>query len=267
MRMKRNDDDETRKNLARTIAESRAPAISRAAAILRLLGKSTQSLSLGQISRELGLVQSTCLYTLRALVAEEFVAFDPATKRYGLEAGVLTLARHWLRQNRFVDAAQPVLDEISGQFDVTTIGVQIVGLEHFVVVCVSRNETNFRLSAQVGSRFPALISATGRCVAAFGQHEVEPLRAGFDALRWDHPPDFASWMQQVEQTRQRGYALDIDQYISGVTVAAAPVQGATGVSHALVAVGLSSAMDRKGLDVIGGTLAAAAARLSREMTG
>jgi hypothetical protein len=34
------------------------------------------------------------------------------TKRYSLEAGVLTLARHWLRRNRFNDLAQPVLDRI-----------------------------------------------------------------------------------------------------------------------------------------------------------
>jgi DNA-binding IclR family transcriptional regulator len=49
---------------------------------------------------------------LRALVAEEFVSFDPDTKRYSLEAGVLTLARHWLRRNQFTDLVQPVLDRI-----------------------------------------------------------------------------------------------------------------------------------------------------------
>src|SRR3546814_4515845 len=64
------------------------------------------------IARELGLVPSTCLYVLRALVAEEFVAFDADTKRYSLEAGVLTLARDWLRRNRFNDLVQPSLDQI-----------------------------------------------------------------------------------------------------------------------------------------------------------
>src|SRR3546814_5449399 len=86
-------------DLARVIETSKAPAISRAASLLRRLGKSNVPLSLQSIARELGLVPSTCLYVLRALVAEEFVAFDADTKRYSLEAGVLTLARDWLRRS------------------------------------------------------------------------------------------------------------------------------------------------------------------------
>ena len=82
--------------LAKAVEASRAPAISRAAAVLRLLGRSDTPLGVHAIARELGLVPSTCLNVLRALVAEELVSFDPDTKRYALEAGVLTLARHWL---------------------------------------------------------------------------------------------------------------------------------------------------------------------------
>src|SRR5688572_15503601 len=102
--------------LAKAVASSKAPAISRAAAVLRLLGKSDAPLGLQAIARDLGLVPSTCLYVLRALVAEELVAFDPDTKRYSLEAGVLTLARQWLRRNRFADLAQPAIDRICQGF-------------------------------------------------------------------------------------------------------------------------------------------------------
>src|SRR5882724_10160863 len=139
------------RDLARTVESSKAPAISRAAAVLRLLGKSDIPLGVQAIARELGLVPRTCLYVLRALAAEEFVSFDPDTKRYSLEAGVLTLARHWLRRNRFNDLAQPQLDRIAQAFDVTMLGVQIVGLEHIIVVAVSQSGHNFQLSTQVGS--------------------------------------------------------------------------------------------------------------------
>jgi len=135
------------RDLARAVEVSKAPAISRAAAVLRVLGKSDVPLGLQSIARELGLVPSTCLYVLRALVAEEFVSFDADTKRYTLEAGVLTLARHWLRRDRFNDLAQPVLDRISRAFDVTTLGVHIVGLDHIVVVAVSQSGANQRYRA------------------------------------------------------------------------------------------------------------------------
>ena len=44
------------RELARAVKESKAPAISRAAAVLRLLGKSETPLGLQTVARELGLV-------------------------------------------------------------------------------------------------------------------------------------------------------------------------------------------------------------------
>ena len=256
------------RQLAKAVRESKAPAISRAAAVLRLLGKSEEPLGLQAIARTLGLVPSTCLYVLRALVAEEFVAFDPDTKRYALEAGVLTLARGWLRRNEFTDLAQPVLDRISQAFDVTMLGTHIVGLDHIIVVAVSQSGNNFQLSAQIGSRFPALISATGRCIAAFGDHSEAELEARFRTLRWDEPPTFEEWQAQVSQTRMQGFAVDAGNYISGVTVLAAPVWKTRGkLSHALVAIGIGSAVKGSGLPALQKALLSAAETLSNQLCG
>ena len=251
---------------------SKAPAIARAAAILRLLGKSETPLGVNAIARELGLVPSTCLYVLRALAEEELVAFDPATKRYSLDAGVLTLARGWLRRDRFADLAQAPLDRVARDFGVTTMGVRIAGLDHIVVVATAQGAANFQLSAEVGSRFPALISATGRCIAAFGGYREADLAARFATLRWDDPPSFAEWQAQVEQTQAQGFAVDAGNYIAGVTVLAAPVwQGAKGFgdrpSHALVAIGLDGALKRHGLDAPGAALLGAARAVSEQLGG
>jgi len=256
------------RQLAKAVRESKAPAISRAAAVLRLLGKSEKPLGLQPIARTLGLVPSTCLYVLRALVAEEFVAFDTDTKRYSLEAGVLTLARGWLRRNEFTDLAQPVLDRISQSFDVTMLGTHIVGLDHIIVVAVSQSGNNFQLSAQIGSRFPALISATGRCIAAFGDHSDAELEARFRTLRWDEPPTFEEWQAQVAETRARGFAVDAGNYISGVTVLAAPVwKTRSTLSHALVAIGIGSAVKGSGLPALQEALLSAAETLSNRLCG
>lgn len=258
----------TATDLSNAVRESKAPAISRAAAILRLLGKSNTPLGLQPIARELGLVPSTCLYVLRALVAEELVAFDPDTKRYTLEAGVLTLARQWLRRNQFNDLAQPVLKRISDSFGLTMLGVQVFGLDHIVVTAMSESSQNFQLSTQIGSRFPALISATGRCIAAFGDYPRSELKSRFDRLRWDEPPRFEAWLEQVAETRAQGYALDDGNYISGVTVVAAPVWKSRGrPSHALVAIGIGSTLRRGALPALEETLLAAARSLSEQLGG
>jgi DNA-binding IclR family transcriptional regulator len=221
------------------MTDTKAPAIARAAAIL---------------------------YVLRALAEEELVAFDPDTKRYSLDAGVLTLARGWLRRNQFADVAQPLIDKLARDHGLTMLAVQIVGLEHIVVIATAQGGMNFQLSAQIGSRFPALISATGRCIAAFGRHPPAEVEKRFKMLRWDNPPPLTDWLEQVEQTRVHGYAVDVGNYITGVTVIAAPVLKETrSPSHALVAVGISGAVERTGARMIGEDLYAATRALAQRL--
>lgn len=256
----------TKDDLNGTVKSSKAPAIARAAAILRLLGKASAPLGLQPIARELGLVPSTCLYVLRALVEEGLVSFDPATKRYRLDAGILTLARQYLRSDPFAPVAQGSLDRIAAEHGMTALGVQISGLDHIVALAVSESDGNFSLSTRVGSRFPALISATGRCIAAFGRHDPARLRKRFDQLRWANPPSFELWMEQVEAARREGYAADEGHYISGVFVLAAPVFTiGSAPSHALVALGLEGAVRATGLDRLGDTLRREAALVSARM--
>jgi DNA-binding IclR family transcriptional regulator len=250
------------------IKNSKAPAISRAAAVMRLLGKSEIPLSLGAIARDLDLVPSTCLYVLRALTAEELVSFNPDTKRYALDAGILTLARQLLRRDAFADLAQSALDRIAADFDVTALGVQIMGLDNIVAVAVSRAGGNLRLAAQVGSRFPALISATGRCIAAFGDYPEALLKVRFERLIWDDPPRFEEWLVQVAQTRLNGFGIDDGNYIAGVTVLAAPVwKGRGRPSNALVTIGIGSALKRKGLAELQLALCDAATSITHRLGG
>ena len=164
------------------------PAVTRAAAILRLLSRSEGPLGVHAIARALGLVPSTCLHILRALAAEELVAFDPSTKRYGLASGVVALARGMLRHDAFSNLVQPVLDGLATRHGATAIGVEAASLDHIVVVAISRPGHALRLQVDVGSRYPALISATGRCIAAFGGHGWPALERRFAALRWQNPP-------------------------------------------------------------------------------
>ncbi|WP_226631857.1 IclR family transcriptional regulator [Novosphingobium profundi] len=254
------------RSLDTAVKDSKAPAIARAAAILRLLGHSEVPMGLQPIARELGLVPSTCLYVLRALVEEELVSLDPATKRYSLGSGVLSLARHRLQRDPFASLAQPVLADLASRFAVTCIGVEISGLERITAVAVAEGPGNFRLSTEVGSRFPALLSATGRCIAAFGDHALERLRPRFEKLRWDNPPDFALWSEQVLETRAQGYAADVGHYIAGVTVMAAPVyRTSESPSHALVALALSRTLDEEARLRLGKALVEGAQTVTRQL--
>src|SRR5690606_32182370 len=120
------------------------PAVTRAIAILRLLGKTKEAMNVKSISDELGLVPSTCLHILRALTAEKLLAFDSASKRYRLGTGMLVLARSVMDTNSFAQVVQPTLDLVSEKWGVTAIGVE-VDLHHMVVTALSRSKLPFRL--------------------------------------------------------------------------------------------------------------------------
>jgi DNA-binding IclR family transcriptional regulator len=251
------------RELAKAIETSKAPAISRAAAVLRLIGESDTPLGVHAIARALGLVPSTCFHVLKALAAENLVSFDPDTKRYALAAGVLALARHWLRRNRFSALAQPSLDRIGQAFGVMVVGLHIADLDQVIVVAMSQAASNIQLATQIGSRFPALSSATGRCIGAFGGHADADLEARFREIVWDDPPTYAQWREQVRETREQGFAVDDGAFTAGLLVVSAPVWDAAGVMrHALVAIGISSALRRAGLAELEAALLAAAQALS-----
>jgi len=188
-------------------------------------------------------VTSTCLHILRVLVTEELVKVD-AAKRYSLGVGMLSLARSVIESNSFPAAVQPVLDRVSKQWSVTAIGVEIAGLDHMVVLALSHSKIPFRLHVDVGSRFPTLISATGRLVAAYSDRPWSEIERRFRALRWQDPPAIDAWRKDLERVRKRGYAIDRGNYISGVIVLAVPVFNARKeITHTLVAAGLADQLD------------------------
>ena len=243
------------------------PAVSRALAILRLLGRSERPLGVVQIARELSLIPSTCLHILRILTAEELVAFDPDTKQYSLDVGVLTIARSALRLNTFSDLALPALRELTDSLSITACAIQVMNVEHVIVVAVTAATSSIRIHVDLGSRFPALSSAHGRCLAAFGGLRWGDIETRFKKLRWESRPGFEQWRSDVERAHRLGYSLDVGNFVSGLTAVAAPVLGKTGrMTHGLALIGMNEQLEQFGLDKLGALLARHAQELSRRMT-
>ncbi len=240
------------------------PAVSRAIAILRLLGRTPEPLGVKAIATELSLVPSTCLHILRVLVAESLIQVD-SNKRYSLATGMLSLARSVIQRNSFATHVQPVLDRLARDWSVTTIGVQILDREHMIAVAISRSPIPFGIRVEVGSRFPSLLSATGRLYAAFGGLEEAELDAGFKSLEWDRPMSYSSWKQEVARARASGYAVDRDRYINGITVVAVPLLNSAGqMTNSVVGAGLSEQLSPERLDGMAEDMMHEAGRLSQE---
>jgi DNA-binding IclR family transcriptional regulator len=239
----------TEENNDKTTTIRAVPALTRGIKILRHLAKSDQPLGVNQVARSTDLIPSTCLHILRTLVEEGLVNVDEETKRYSLGVGILPIARTAILRNGFNQIVQPHLDTLANEFEITSIGIEKANSDHMIAVAIARSQMPFRLQVDIGSRFPSLISATGRCFAAFGNFSKSQLKQQFQKLTWGNPPSFEEWESQVSETKSRGFGLDSGQYIPGVTVISAPIRNKTGgISHCVVSVGVTEQMIKKGID-------------------
>jgi DNA-binding IclR family transcriptional regulator len=214
------------------------PAVSRAVAILRLLGDSKRPLGVKEISDNLKLVGSTCLHILRVLVDEQLVAVDPATKKYSLDFGLAALSRRMLREDTSMPALQAKLTRFAAEHDVTVTTVRIYGINRSIVVAVAYSDRLVSLNVQVGSRFPSLVSATGRCFAAYSEFNEKTLREEFGKLKWYRAPSFEAWLGEIEEAKMRGFGADIGNYVADAVVVAVPYFDHNGVmTHSVAAIG------------------------------
>ncbi len=242
------------------------PAVTRATAILRLLAKSDSPLALKSIAERLDLVPSTALHILRALLAEQLLRYDPETKRYTLGVGLLPLARAALEHSGFPDLVRPKLDELSRNHAVTAIATEVPDLKQMIVVAMASAPGPVRLHVDIGSRFPALIHAVGRCVAAFSDHPSSEIEQRFRRLRWDNGPTYEVWVQEIETTRRDGYNIDDRNYFEGMTLVAAPVLNARGsITHTLAAVGISTRLTHARALALAHDMRAASQQLTAEL--
>lgn len=236
-------------NNTKSVRVRPVPAVSRSIAILRLLGRTKQSLGVKAIADELALVPSTCLHILRVLVEEELVRVEHGTKRYALGNGMLSLARSVLEGGDFTHLVQPVLDRLASEWGVTTMGVEVTPRQGALVLALSHSSQPFRVHTDVGSEFTTLVSATGRLIAAHSGESWPTLQKKFKTITWDKPTTFEAWKKEVELARSQGWSVDRDNFIAGITVIAVPIfGGGDRLTNTLVAVGLS--------DQLKGTLAA-----------
>lgn len=242
------------------------PAVTRAIAVLRLLSRSRTPLGLKSIAQSLDLVPSTALHILRALAAEQLVRVDTSTKQYSLGVGMLPLARAVLENGDFPNLVRPKLEELSGRYGVTAIGVELPDLDHMIVVALARSQAPVRLHVDVGSRFPALISATGRCLAAFSERPWAEIEKRFRGLRWHNAPSYDTWRNEVDAARRQGFSIDRGNYIAGVTIVAVPVLNSRGtIVHTLAAVGLGNQLGHATLLKLARDMKSAAQEVTAQM--
>ncbi|AYJ85195.1 IclR family transcriptional regulator (plasmid) [Sphingomonas paeninsulae] len=197
---------------------SRPPigSIMQAAAILRLLGGSSEPAGVTSIARTLGIGPSSCFNVLKTLVLEDLVAFDRVTKTYSLGLGTIDLARRALGRDAVVQAADMPMAALAEEHDATVGLWRLAPGERLVLAALAESGAATRIHMMVGQRQPAAAGAAGRAVLAARVLDDGAIQVAHAGLRWQNPPSAADYLAQVRAAEKQGYATDVDQINRGI---------------------------------------------------
>ncbi|KXO98666.1 IclR family transcriptional regulator [Tsukamurella pseudospumae] len=243
-----------------------APAVTRALGILTLLAESdAPAMSLSELARGLGIAKSSCTNLCQALEDGDMIrrvtggfALGRRTAEIG---GAYALQFNQVREFFPVIAASPTLHREL---------VQIAMLDGAHTLYLARHEGRapYRFGTPLGSRLPAVFTATGHALlAALPDEELDailgsavPARSAADGSEVTE----ADVRAELEQVRTRGFAVDRGHGTLGVTGIAVALPAWTPGDPPL---GLGAAMPADQADdlriaTVGTALVEAAARLS-----
>lgn len=237
-------------------------------AIVRYLSTASAPVGVSRIARHLDLNSSTCFNLLKTLVHERLVSFDESTKTYRVGLGLVELAKGALEAASYARLAHPHLEAVAARHNVMATLWQRACDERAVLVDRADNDATTRVHMNIGQRLPLYVSALGRAIAAHSGLSRAELQRHFDALRWDDPPDFEAYLASVDEAARRGYAVDVDCYVRGVTsVSAAVLDWAGRPMMALSGTGFSAQMSRTSIKALGADLRARALLVSGIVAG
>lgn len=224
-------------------------------AILRYLVRMDSPVGVTQVARELGLNTSTCFNLLKTLVNERLVVFHSAKKVYSVGLGFVELAKGTLEKGSFAKLIRPHLDDLVASHSITATLWQRAGEDRVVLVDRADCDAAIRVHMTIGQRLPLYIAALGRAMAANSGLTRTELRQKFSQLRWQNAPSFDEYYADVEVTAERGYAVDVDHYVRGVTtISAAIITDEPVATMAISAVGFSGQFSGSMIEDIGSDL-------------
>lgn len=219
------------------------PAVTRAVAILDILADNEGlPLSVSEIARKLGLPKSSTANLCVALVGTGLAARSDAGFTLGRK--LVELGGRYLS----------TVDEIHEFYELCRRApvcsretVRVAILDGLDVLYLARYDGTqpLRLTANIGDRFPATCTATGKALLATLDPAVvmDRLRGTttLPALTNRSITTVPELLAELDQTRKRGYSIDDEETTPGVACFAVPVGGEGGPARFAISVTLLQA--------------------------
>lgn len=98
--------------------------------------------------------------------------------------------------------------------------------DHAIILKVVESPNELKITAPPGSKVPLLAGALGRVfLTQIDEAKVKEIiqKKGLRKYTADSVTDPEKFFKEVQETKKRGYSIDTDEYIPGVTAVASPI--------------------------------------------
>ena len=241
-------------------------SIGRAFAILEEIARSREGVSLAELSKRVGLHNSTTFHLVKTMVSLGYVR-QLKDKRYRVGRPLFALAASSLDDIEMVSLATPVLEDLSRETGESGHFAVRMG-DSVVVIARTSGPGAFQLTDRVGVVRPANCTALGKIVlAALRPEQLERFlqRAELKAHTPKSIVEADKLRQEIDEVRRAGLAFDDGEFDAELRCVAVPVRDFTG--QVIGAIGISGPVWRLSIQALQSRaklVQAAAARLSAE---
>lgn len=228
-------------------------SLERAFAILEQVAGRRDGINLAELSKAVGLHNSTAFHLLKTMVQLGYVSQMRESKRYRIGSRLFTLAAGALEENSLLEIATPVLEKLTRETGEAAHFAIRSGSE-VVVIARTTGSGMLQLAVRAGAARPAHATALGKVLlAALPPQDLAQFLAGMEMRRYTPKTIVGreAFLRELEEVRKRGIAFDDGEFDAELRCVAVPVYdfagrvaGAIGISGPIWRLSLQSLQDR-----------------------
>jgi IclR family transcriptional regulator, KDG regulon repressor len=242
-------------------------SLARAFSIMEEVARSRDGISLVELSRRVGLHNSTTFHLVKTLVSLGYIRQIKDSKRYRIGRPLFALAASALDEIEMVSLATPVLEDLSRETGETGHFAVRMG-DSVVVIARTAAPGAFQLTERVGVVRPAHCTALGKVIlAGLRDDQLDRFlaRVELTPVTPRSITEPAALRKDIHDVRKSGVAFDDGEFNPEVRCLGVPVKDFTG--NVVGAIGISGPIWRLSIQALQSrvaTVQAAANRLSVE---
>jgi DNA-binding IclR family transcriptional regulator len=244
-----------------------APSIKKAFAILNAIAATKEGMGVSDLARKLKMAKSTVHGMTSALEEVGAVMRDPLTKRYKLGFTLLEIGRSAYSQIDLQTSVRPVTEELMERTQ-TSVFLGILNWGRVTILDIVESRQGLNITAPVGSIIPLFAGAVGKVfLATMPEEQAAKIIKSKELPRFTENSivDTELYLNELNQVRKNGYAVDDEEYILGVRAVAAPLMGLGQLRSAIWAVGFKASLDEKKMQLLAAEIQKAAKAVSRKI--